>query len=133
VTGLNEIRILVTAPNKNQKTYILYVYKEQSTNTFLSNLEVIKENQERVELTPTFNKLLNDYSAVVDATTKKITINADSEAGLVTGAGEFELVSGKNSFLITVTSESGDTNIYEIVIMKSRNSNSNLSNIEVEG
>ncbi len=133
MTGLNEIRILVTAPNKNQKTYILYTYKEQSTNTFLSNLEVIKENQEKVELTPTFNKLLNDYTAVVDATTKKITINAASEAGSVTGTGVFELVSGKNSFPITVTSESGDTNIYEIVIMKSRNNNSSLLNIEIEG
>ena len=132
-TGMNEVRILVTAQNGKQKTYIIYVYKEQSTNTFLSNLEIQKESGDKIELTPTFSKLLNNYSATVDETTNSINILATAENGTVTGAGVHTLVSGKNTFPITVTSESGDTNIYEVVIIKNRNSNSNLLNIEIEG
>jgi hypothetical protein len=132
-TGMNEVRILVTAQNGNQKTYIIYVYKEQSTNTFLSDLVLQKENGDKIELTPTFNKLLNNYTATVDETTTSINIVATAESGAVTGDGTHTLISGKNTYPITVTSESGDTNIYEVVIIKNRNSNSNLLNIEIEG
>ncbi len=131
--GMNQIKIKVTAENGNSRTYILNVYKEKSDNTYLSSLIVTNDNNEELELTPTFNKLFTNYNATASSSDKTITINAIPEEGIVTGNGTFNLVSGKNVFPITVTSESGETMIYEVIIMKSRNNNSNLLNIEIEG
>jgi len=40
-SGMNDIRIVVKAPNDNEKTYLLHVFKEKSTNTFLSSLNIV--------------------------------------------------------------------------------------------
>ena len=132
-SGMNDIRIVVKAPNGNEKTYLLHVFKEKSTNTFLSSLNIVDNENNNVEFTPVFQKVLTEYTAEVDEDTKSITINAIAEDGVVTGDGVKTLVSGKNVFPITVTSESGDITIYNVIIMKAKNSNSNLLNIEVEG
>ncbi len=133
VSGMNDVRIAVTAPNGNNKTYILHVFKNVSTNTFLSDLSVTDNDGNNVELTPIFQKVLTDYSASVSNDISSININAVSEGGTVTGDGVHTLVSGNNEFKVTVTSESGDILVYNINIFKARNSNSNLLNIEVDG
>ncbi|MDE6285145.1 MAG: cadherin-like beta sandwich domain-containing protein, partial [Bacilli bacterium] len=138
--GMHDVYIIVTAPNGNSKTYILHVYKEMNTNTFLSSITVTDDKSENVELSPYFSKFITDYTAEVPNTTNSVTINAEAEASNFTirGNGEtnetntFTLNSGRNTVEITVVSESGDTEIYTITIIKAKNNNSKLSDIVVE-
>ncbi len=131
--GMNDISVVVKAENGNTKTYILHVFKEQSTNTFLSSLVVKDNNGADVEITPIFQKILTEYSASVDASVSSINIEAVAEEGTVMGSGEHALTSGNNRFEIKVTSESGEIEIYVLNIYKAKNNNSDLLNIEVEG
>ncbi|MDE5587251.1 MAG: cadherin-like beta sandwich domain-containing protein, partial [Bacilli bacterium] len=133
-TGLNDVRVVVTAPNGNSKTYLLHVFKEQSSNIFLQSLTVKDKEGNELELNPTFNKMLVEYIVNVGNEIDEVTIEAEAEEGTVTGdIGTQTLKSGNNQFDITVTSPKGDTQVYTINIVKAKNSNSNLLNIEVEG
>ena len=134
VLGMNNAIVIVTAPNGDTKTYLLHIYKEQDSNVFLKDLQVVN-NGKSLEISPQFNKLLNDYVVEVDSSINVVTINATSESGSaeVSGIGNKTLKSGVNYFTIQVTSESGDVNIYTLTINKAKNSNPLLSNIEVEG
>ena len=81
-----------------KKTYLLHVFKEKSTNTFLSSLNIVDNENNNVEFTSVFQKVLTEYTAAVGEDTKSITINAIAEDGVVTGDGVKTLVSGKMYF-----------------------------------
>ena len=134
VLGMNNAMVIVTASNGDTKTYLLHIYKEQDSNVFLKELEVVG-NGSSLELSPQFNKLLNDYILSAPANVKSVTINATPESGSasVTGLGNKDLKSGINNFSVQVTSESGDVNVYNLTIDKAKNSNPLLSNIEIDG
>ena len=52
---MNDCLVTVTAPNNTSRTYIIHVFREQSSNTFLSSLEVLNsDNNNILELTPSF-------------------------------------------------------------------------------
>ncbi len=132
--GMNDCLVTVTAPNNTSRTYIIHVFREQSSNTFLSSLEVLNnDNNEVLELTPSFNKTILDYTIKVDDSVNDIVINAEAEEGTLIGNGTYTLNSGKNHFEIIVTSVAGDIETYNIDIFKDRSNNSNLLNILVEG
>ncbi len=132
--GMNDCLVTVTAPNNTSRTYIIHVFREQSSNTFLSSLEVLNsDNNNILELTPSFNKTILDYTIKVDSSVNNIIINATAEEGTLMGNGTYTLNSGKNHFEIVVTSVAGDIETYNIDVFKDRNNNSNLLNIEVEG
>ncbi len=132
-TGMNDIKIIVASPNGNEKTYVLHVFKEQSTNTFLSSLTITDDKGTNIEYTPTFQKVLTEYSAVVPNNVESVTITAVPEEGTVTNlSNPYTLTSGTNEINITVTSTSGDVQVYKINIYKAKNNNSNLANLEVE-
>ena len=134
VLGINDAMVIVTASNGDTKTYLLHIYKEQDSNVFLKELEVVG-NGSSLELSPQFNKLLNDYVISAPSNVKSVTINATPESGSasVTGLGNKDLKSGINNFSVQVTSESGDVNVYNLTINKDKNSNPLLSNIEIDG
>ena len=134
VLGINDAMVIVTASNGDTKTYLLHIYKEQDSNVFLKELEVVG-NGSPLELSPQFNKLLNDYVISAPSNVKSVTINATPESGSasVTGLGNKDLKSGINNFSVQVTSESGDVNVYNLTINKDKNSNPLLSNIEIDG
>ena len=134
VLGINDAMVIVTASNGDTKTYLLHIYKEQDSNVFLKELEVVG-NGSSLELSPQFNKLLNDYVISAPSNVKSVTINATPESGSasVTGLGNKVLKSGINNFSVQVTSESGDVNVYNLTINKDKNFNPLLSNIEIDG
>ena len=87
--------------------------REKSTNNKLKSLSV-----EGYEISPSFDKDVNEYSVTVPSTIEKIEINAkkaDSYASL-DGVGEKTVEEGVNTFEIVVTSETGVSNTYKLIV-----------------
>ncbi len=87
--------------------------REKSSNNKLSKLEI-----KDFELTPKFKADVNSYEISVPSTTETIIINAtktDKYASLE-GTGEKEVTAGVNNFDVIVTSETGVSNIYKLIV-----------------
>lgn len=143
-TGMNQVRIVVTAVNGETKTYLLNVYREKSGNTYLSNIQV-KEGTTVYPLTPEYNKAnLGVYKTTVPNDVTSVTIIATPEdlekASVIIGNTlapspnyqiNKQLSTGSNPVKIMVTAENGETEIYELNIVREKNSNPYLIDIKV--
>ena len=124
-----DVIIKVTAQDKlTTKEYILHVEKLPSNNNNLSNLTV-----DGYTLTPVFSKSTTLYTLTVGNDVNSVLVEATKEHNLatVTGDGSQDLDVGENEIVIEVTSESGKTKAYTIVITREKSDNNNLSNIIV--
>lgn len=77
-------------------------------------------------LTPTFDRLTNSYSIIVDNSVTSINISAtlaDQKASL-TGTGNKNLSVGSNSYNVVVTAENGDKRTYTINVIRQEPSGS---------
>ena len=130
-TGLNVVEVVVTAVNRETKTYTLNVYREQSGNTFLSSLEVSNDT-EIFDLKPKFNKIVSNYTVNVSNEIDEVQIIATPEHALttVTGDGTKSLKVGTNTFNITSTSEDGSVQIYEVAIIRAKNADATLKTLD---
>lgn len=95
-----------------------------SPNNKLGSLEI-----SGVSLTPTFSPYTNDYSAIVDNNVSSINISAGTLSGSasVSGLGNYSLNVGNNYITITVTSESGDSQDYNITVVRKAASSGDTS------
>lgn len=84
-----------------------------STNNELSSITLDKGS-----LTPSFNKNILNYQVTLDSSNVTIGAVASDKKATVSGVGNKELKEGKNTFVITVTSEAGEKREYQIVITK---------------
>lgn len=130
-SGLNIVEIVVTAQNGDQKSYLLNVYREQSGNTFLSKLEVSNDT-EIFDLNPVFNKIISSYTVNVANEIDEVEIVATSEHPLtiVTGAGVKKIKIGTNVFPITSMAEDGSLQIYQVAIIRAKNSDATLKTLD---
>lgn len=87
----------------------------KSSNNNLKSITI-----EGVELNPEFNKDTLEYSAVVEGTVEKITVNAEAEDGKsnIDGLGEKDLQEGLNEITLYVNAENGDVKEYKINITR---------------
>jgi len=87
--------------------------REKSTNSYLASFSV-----EGFEISPVFDKKVNEYSVEVPATVTEITINGkkDDKYASLSGTGTFEVFEGSNSFDVVVTSETGIVNTYKLIV-----------------
>lgn len=87
--------------------------REKSKNNNLKSLEVVG-----YEISPKFDKSVNEYSVSVPSTVEKITINATKEDSYstISGTGEKDVSEGLNEFEIVVTSETGVSNSYKVKV-----------------
>ena len=121
--GKNEFKIIVTAENGSERTYILNITRYDTNNT----LKSIKINGEEVKI--------NDNKEIT-FTTKldkiKIEVNANSDrVKSITGTGEKNIVYGANEFEIIVTAENGDIRTYKLVV--NRLCDNRLSKLTING
>ena len=121
--GKNEFKIIVTAENGSERTYILNITRYDTNNT----LKSIKINGEEVKI--------NDNKEIT-FTTKldkiKIEVNANSDrVKSITGTGEKNIVYGANELEIIVTAENGDIRTYKLVV--NRLSDNRLSKLTING
>lgn len=88
-------------------------------------------------LSPSFSSNTTSYSVTVDDKVTAITINATKKDAnsTLTGTGKKIVNYGKNTYNVTVTSESGEKKVYTIVVNKpdNRNKNNNLKSLSVTG
>lgn len=84
-----------------------------SDNNYLSSLKV-----DGHKLTPSFNKKTLNYKLNLDGDVEKINVSAtaDNDKASVSGAGEISVLEGENKIEIVVTSESGKTRTYTILV-----------------
>lgn len=132
VVGLNMIEIYMKAVNGEEKTYIINVYREQSGNTFLSNLEV-KNGETTYPLTPVFNKILNVFTVTVpnNISTVEIIGNVEVPTTSVIGLGSKNLLTGTNKFKIITTAEDGSSGNYDLTIIREKSTNADLESLSV--
>lgn len=127
-TGPNTIQVVVTAEDNTTSTYEIIVNRAKSSNAYLTSIAL----SNGYNLKETFDKLTNNYTAVVENSTSKIkitTVKEDSNAA-VTGDGEINLSTGINTIPITVTAEDGTTvNTYTLKIERKKSNNAYLSSL----
>lgn len=116
-------KIIVTSTGGLERTYTIKFTKGLSTNKYLGFLSVDKGT-----LVPEFDKYETAYNVDLTEYADDITITATKaeEGQTVFGDGLKTLVAGRNQFKITVTSESGDTNVYTIFVNANGNVTSNV-------
>ena len=148
VVGDNTITIVVTASdNVTTETYTLNVTKQAFANTYLDYLYTSEG-----DVIPTFVKTTMKYSIDVPYDTTKIelfgeavdksakvniTINdetteaiKDSVTNKYNGElGKFDLNTGENKFIITITSTSGVKRTYYLTVNRAKDSNNYLSSL----
>ena len=127
VGGSNTVKVIVTAEDgTTTKEYNITVEKDKSTNNYLSSLSV-----ENHEISPEFDKNTKKYSLTVNKEISNINILAQAEdsRSTVTGIGNKELNVGLNTFNISVTSESGEINTYELEVTRKEGTNSLLESL----
>lgn len=134
-TGMNQVFITVTAQNKETRTYILNVYREKNENVYLSSLKV-KHGQTEYSLVPEFNKInTGTYRVTVPNEIDNVDIiaTAESSTTTVTGDGNKKLNTGTNKYVITTTAENENiTEKYTLEIIRAKNSNANLIELNVK-
>ena len=122
--GHNQIDITVTAENNTFRIYTIDVYREPSTNNYLSDLKVngttIKD----------FNRSTKEYSMTVENNITQVSIQAIAEDNTATVKADeiyYLKTTQENIINIIVTAQSGDTNTYTIKITRNKSSNNNLA------
>lgn len=136
ITGSNTVSLVVLSPDqKRGKTYRIHVTKLPSNNNLLNNLTAtsIKDKIQIVDtLKPNFDSATNEYTINVDKYVNNITFAAtpQNSAATISGASTYSLNYGVNNIPITVTSESGLVNVYNVVV--NREYNLNLASLSVK-
>ena len=117
--GANEVNINVTSEDgTSNKTYKLNIYRGDVTTSsaYLQSLKI-----KDVVLTPTFNSMTNDYSALLEKDLKELEITTVTEdpSATVEIKGNKDLKDGENTITITVSSSDGENKqVYTIKVTK---------------
>ena len=123
--GDNYIYLTTTSSSGVERVYTVKVIRKQSNDALLKSLSVTTG-----ELTPSFDPMVNDYTVSLPEGTSKIGISATAnDNAIVTGTGEFDVITGDNVYEIIVTAEDGTVNKYKITATKASSSNNKIENI----
>lgn len=126
-TGNNKLYVIVTAEDGiTQTRYIINIERAKDDNAYLSDIKI-----DNISING-FNKENLEYNITVENNIKSLNLNAIKESDLatvnITGNNNF-ITTGNNVVTITVTSESGNLNIYKINVTRKKSTNNYLSNI----
>ena len=118
--GENIVNVVVLSADKSaSKTYKLTVNKLADINGFLNSITVTSGDI-NYDLTPIYDKEINNYVVYVPASVTKVTLDAEAESStaIITGLGDEYVEFKDNIYNIVVTSESGNINTYEVNVYK---------------
>ena len=98
-----------------------YPSKMYNPNNRMKSLNVYNASGDKLALTPSFNQTQYSYDLIVDNTVDKARLDAAavSTKAAVSGTGTFNLNSGSNTFVITITAENKDQAKYTVNIVRS--------------
>lgn len=131
--GVNKASIIVTAENGDINTYYVDITRQPSSNNYLSDLKVLdSDNNNYISV---FNKTTMTYTITVDNSVSSVDIIAVAEDSGTTikGIGSKTLSVGSNSFTVESISANGTTRNYIINITRSKNNNTYLSSLSIDG
>ena len=124
VNGHNNVKVVVTAENGSEKTYVIDVFREGE----VKGAEVTKSNDSALAtlkssvgtLSPVFAKDTYKYIIYLPYEESNIvfTATASDSKSSVEIDGSNELSVGANIFNIRVLSESGDQSLYTVTVMR---------------
>ena len=124
--GENTIYIKIVSISKAERVYKLVVTRENSDENKLLTLESSTGN-----ITPKFDKDVNSYTLNVPVGTKYVTLSGTvSENATVNGLETYPLTVGTVTKYITVTSQSGLVNTYEVTIVREASHDALITNIK---
>ncbi|MDE5587029.1 MAG: cadherin-like beta sandwich domain-containing protein, partial [Bacilli bacterium] len=128
--GLNKIQVKVRSMMGITRTYTVNVTRKESNNNLLSDLKVYFGSRKRF-YDIHFNKEINEYSITLPSKEEYVEIEAipEDDASTIIGDGVTLLNTGINTIDISVTSESGSTNVYTITINNPMSNNNYLSDL----
>ena len=124
--GENEIILEAQSETGVVRVYKIKVIRKKDTNNYLSDLSVSTG-----EMSPDFEREVEEYEVRVEDGTKEIEIYAlaESQEAEVTGEGVYEVEVGEKEIVITVTSESGEIRTYTVKVIREASSNTNILDI----
>lgn len=134
VTGTGKVDI-----NNESSTFLITVTKDSDTKTY--KLKVIQTEANnylkslkvgKYELDQPFDRNTFSYSVTVpyEVTNVFIPAIAESETSTVTVKGNNNLAVGENNVIITVTSDTGKSRIYEITVFRLEESDTVTNNLD---
>lgn len=129
-TTSNLVTLTVTAPAGNFEIYRIHVTRKKSDNNYLKNI-LLSDGV----LDPVFDKLHNEYTVNVDRSVMNIEITPvlENNSSSYNKQGPDSLSLGENTYTITVTSETGEDNLYTIRVYRNPSSNNYLSDLKIDG
>ena len=127
--GLNTFEILTTSESGDTGTYTLNITRNKSSDASLRSLSVSEGS-----LSPEFTSDNLEYSILVNAHTKKLTINTEvnEENANVKIIGNSNFVPSENTVIVRVTAEDGSVRDYKIIVTKEASDNNYLKNLTVD-
>ena len=125
--GENRFAITLTTISGIKRTYYVTVNRAKGNNNYLSNLSARVGNTP-YELSPSFDRIVTEYTINVPFGTEKITLfgTLESNTATVTGLGEKQLHMGNNVINVIVTSENGTTRTYQVTVVRPASDNNQL-------
>lgn len=110
----------------------VYFYKADfsrlSGNSLSKNIKILSNNNNLASLslldyniTPKFRKDIKEYKATVDSNIIVIEATPQDKSATISGIGRKELKYGENTFIITVTSETGKKKEYKLIVTRVNN------------
>jgi len=115
--GHNQVEITVTAENNTFRLYTIDVYRQPSSNNYLSDLKV---NGTTVE---DFNREKLNYKLTVENSVTEANVQAileDNTATIASGTGIINLKTDVNIIDIVVTAQDGGSRIYTLEITRKK-------------
>lgn len=124
--GTNTIYIKVVSVSKAERVYKLVITRQNSDENKLLTL-----NSNIGEITPKFDPDVNSYTLNVPVGTKYVTLSGTvSDGATVKGLETYQLTVGTVTKYITVTSQSGLVNTYEVTIIREASHDATITNIK---
>ena len=127
--GLNTFEILTTSESGDTGTYTLNITRNKSSDASLRSLSVSEGS-----LSPEFTSDNLEYSILVNAHTKKLTINTElnEENANVKIIGNSNFIPSENTVIVRVTAEDGSVRDYKIIVTKEASDNNYLKSLTVD-
>lgn len=126
-----KVNVIVKAENETEKTYVVNLVRQKSTNNYLSSLSITPG-----VIIESFNPTTGTYNAVVEPNVTSVTVNAvladpnNAHLGTITGNTNFNFGTG-NIISIPVISEDDHTNTYTINVTRKEYDIATLDEIRV--
>ena len=120
--GVNTVKVNVTAPNGDVKTYKINVEREQDPNYIASgDCELSGIEASDGKLSPNFNPAVHEYVLYVPYETVQISLKGDKgkdKKKTVTDVEGQSLNVGTNEATVTVAAEDGSTGAYKVYVVR---------------